>query len=207
MASQFGGLSLPLTWGNYGTPRAGARPRGHPTAALTHSDYHCTRPTFSRVPGSHPAVFRLDDNITLKVTFRQPPSFVMGWVFTTMSPPDQRFFLNHEQGHYNITALICRDFFVDLMLLLTHDFHSPHAGQLRVEHVKQDSLKLIHRVHHRYDHEVHPEQIAGMYNGPRQRAWDGYVRTAFSVPRSPATTPGGWPCMVRLVDTLRAAGV
>src|SRR5262245_22983779 len=162
-----------LAWSDYGTPRAGARPNGAATAAFTDTKFTRNFATFSRVPGSSPAVFRLNDNIALTISFTRPPSFVMAWVFSTMSTADQGFLLNHEQGHYNIAALICRDFFVDLMLLKSQDFPSEQAGKNRVTQIKQDSLDKIQTANRLYDNDVHPQQAAGNMNGSQQVAWDG----------------------------------
>jgi hypothetical protein len=208
MASTLNGLIRTLAWGDYGTPRAGSAPRPgqSATAAFTDSAFTRSLATFSRVPGSS-AAFRLNDNVTLSISFRRPPSFVMAWVFSSMSSADQGFLLNHEQGHYNITALICRDFFVDVMLLKTQNFPSDQAGKSRVTQIKHDSLDKIQTVQRLYDREVHPQQAAGNMNGPMQQAWDGFFRSAWTTARTPpSSAPNGTPHRVRLIDVIRASG-
>src|SRR5262245_43035299 len=100
MASTLNGLIRNLGWGDYGNPRPGARPRGTSTAAFTHSGFTRSFATFSRLPGPSPAAYRLNDNLTVTITFSRPPSFVMAWVFSSLSLADQGFLLTHEQGHY-----------------------------------------------------------------------------------------------------------
>ena len=78
------------------------------------------------IRGSSPARFQLQDSFSTTVDFGRD-SFVMSWVF---SRPQQfqTDLLNHEQGHYNITALVCRDCFVDVMLLKDQSFATAEAG-------------------------------------------------------------------------------
>lgn len=115
--------------------------------------------------------------------------------------------LNHEQGHYNITALVSRDYFIDVMLLKLQTFATAQAGITAVQQIKQQSLDKIGKIQQLYDREVHPEQNAGQSRGPIQQSWDRFIQTAFTQARSTGTqAPGGIPHKVRLVDVLTQNG-
>src|SRR3989442_3063896 len=117
MASSLSGLIRVLTWTDFPRRQGNAPGPGQSaTAAHTHSSYSSSAASVQPIAGSHPAQFRLVDNLTVSVTFGRNQSYVMSWVFGR----PQQFqddMLNHEQGHYNITALVSRDYFVDVMLL------------------------------------------------------------------------------------------
>lgn len=115
MPSKLSGLFRTLTWSDF-PPLGGIAPgpRQHSTAARTFSSLSFSVPSFQAVAGLSPAQFRLVDNFTASAKFERKNSFVMSWVFSR-SQQFQDDMLNHEQGHYNITALVARDFFVDVM--------------------------------------------------------------------------------------------
>ena len=203
MPSQLVGLFKTMRWSDYGTPRAGARTRGS-AAAKTHTTVNIPVPQFARAPGS--SQFALVDDFTVTAGFGASQSFVMAWLLN-QSPAFQAGMLNHEQHHYDITALVCRDFFVDVMLLKPQRFASEQAGKNAVNALKQGSILKLATIHGLYDTEVHPEHLNNNVTGPRQQAWDGYVSTAFSQARVPASqSPDGKAHKKRLIDVLRADG-
>ena len=158
------------------------------------------------VSGARPAQFRLVDNVTVRVTFNRSESFVSSWVFGR-SQQFQLDMLNHEQGHYDLTALVSRDFFIDIMLLKTQTFPTAPAGLAAAKKIQQGSLDKIRTIQQLYDKEVHPEQDSGKSRGPVQQAWDGFIRTAFTTSRSTGTqAPDGTFHKVRLIDTLTQGG-
>ena len=205
MPSQFVGLFKTLQWGDYGNPRAGKKTPGS-AAAKTHTTINVAVPQFAQAPGSSPARFALVDNFTVTAGFGASQSFVMAWLLNE-SQAYQAGMLNHEQHHYDITALVCRDFFIDVMLLKPRTFASQQDGKNAVDALKQGSVLKLPAIHALYDTEVHPEHLNNNVTGPRQRAWDGYVSAAFSQARVPASqSPDGKPHKKRLIDVLRADG-
>ena len=194
-----------MQWSNYGNPRAGTRTPGS-AAAKTHTTMNLGVPQFARVAGSSPARYALVDNFTVTAGFDQSQSFVMAWLLKE-SPAFQNGMRNHEQHHYDITALVCRDFFIDVMLLKPQTFASEQAGKNAVSALKQGSILKVPTIHALYDTEVHPEHLKNNVTGPRQKAWDGYVSAAFSQARVPASqSSDGKAHKVRLIDVLRADG-
>jgi hypothetical protein len=201
--SQLVGLFKTMQWRDYGNPRAGTRTPGS-AAAYTHTTINPGVPQFAQAPGS--SRFTLVDNFTVTAGFAQSQSFVMAWLLKE-SPAFQNGMLNHEQHHYDITGLVCRDFFIDVMLLKAKTFASEQDGKNAVNALKQGSVLKLPTIHKLYDTEVHPEHLQNNVTGPRQRAWDGYVSSAFSKARVPASqSPDGKAHKVRLIDVLRADG-
>ena len=128
MASSLSGLILTLAWSNF-PQRQGREPSPgqSATAAETRSAFSIGGISVQPVAGSSPVEFALADSLAVRVTFVRGQSHVMSWVFNRSSQ-FQADMLNHEQGHYNITALISRDFFVDTMLLKPQTF-AEHSGR------------------------------------------------------------------------------
>ena len=121
----------------------------------------------------------------------------------------QKDLLHHEQGHYEITSIICRDFFVDCMLLKGRTYAGEQDGKTAVGNIKAKTLDLIGQVHTRYDNDVHPEQDQGKSRGPKQLMWDGFFSGSKSKNRTSGTTdPSGTVThKQRLLDLLSAAGI
>jgi hypothetical protein len=136
------------------------------------------------------------------VSFTRDQSFVMKWVFDD-SQQFQNDLLNHEQGHYNISALLARDCFVDVMLLKLLTFRTVEDGTAKVHQIKQGSLHKARAINDLYDKEIHPEQRSGNSRGPIQQSWDSFIQSAFTKARSTGTqSVDGIPHRVRLVDVL-----
>ena len=206
MPSSLTGLFRTLTWSDFPRRNASAPAPGRSaTAALTHASYTRERAQFQPIPGTRPPRFQMVDQINVRITLA-PDSYVNNWVFT-MPQQFQTNMLNHEQGHYNVTALLCRDFFIDVMLLKAQTFATQQAGITAAQQIVDQTLSKMQRVNDLYDAEVHPEQNSGQTRGPIQQKWDGFFQSAFTQPRSTGTTaPDGTPHKVRLVDVLAQNG-
>lgn len=205
MASRLVGLDRTLTWADFRTiPRATPAAGGHVEGALTPTAYQMTPYTFR--PEHATGQFALVDNVVVTIVFTRAQSWVANWV-ATLPPPFSVDLLNHEQGHYAITALCARDFFVDLMSLKPLRFASAREGLDAVADIQRQTVHRIPAIHAAYDREVHPEQARRVTRGPMQQAWDGYIRSAFTIPRSPpSSAPDGVAHKIRLVDVLARAG-
>lgn len=206
MASSLIGFKKRLTWDDFGTPRNTDHPVYPGAWAYTSTGISFNNPAWEKVSGG----VILKNEFKLTVTLRSD-SFVLKKVFADSElKTDQDNLLNHEQGHYDVTALICRDFFVDCMLLKGQTFATEDAGNKAVTALKGSSgLNLLSKAQKKYDHQVHPEQDAGKSKGPKQIMWNGFFLTAKTKERSNGTTnlSGAVKHKVRLVDVLSAAGV
>lgn len=208
MASTLTGLFRTLAWSDFPPPRAGAAPGPgqHATAAMTHSGASFGGVHFGHRAGTRPPRFSLRDTLSVRATFTKASSFVMAWLFTR-SQTDQDDLLHHEQGHYDISALLARDFFVEMMLIKGDSFPSGEAGLRQMRAIKATTLDKMAAIQKLYDDEVHPQQQAGQSRGPAQVTWDGIMRDAFTRPRDSGTTdPSGVPHKERLVHALSRSG-
>jgi hypothetical protein len=174
MSSKLNGLDRQLAWREYqNKPGAAPGPGQAATAALTFSGWQGSAVHFI----NHGGRFELVDDVTVSITFSTPKSWVMGWALNKPTPFPADL-LNHEQGHYTITALIARDFFTDVMLLKDQNFATANEGNAAVAEIRKNTLNKMQAVQDLYDAEVHPEQDSGLSRGPKQQAWDGCFDTA-----------------------------
>ena len=109
MASELINLRRTLTWGDFGNPRRGPDPAPGvvATAAQTRATHSHTINS-EMVPGTRPPSFRLRDNVTVSVVLQPNQMFVNAWVLR-QPVSFQDSILHHEQGHYDLVALFCRD--------------------------------------------------------------------------------------------------
>ncbi|MEQ1907995.1 MAG: hypothetical protein ABMA15_04185 [Vicinamibacterales bacterium] len=203
MPSSFTGLIRTLAWSDFPTRKANPPgPGASRTAANTATDIPAVNVAFQPIKGTRPAKLGLVDNVHVSVTLDAKKSFVFSWVFSE-SQQVQDDLLNHEQGHYNLSALVARDFFVDLMLLKPQTFATGQGGINAYQKIYDHSLKKLAKIHKLYDDDVHPEQSSGKSRGPAQRIWDGYIATAFTQARSSGTqAPDGALHKTRLIEVL-----
>jgi hypothetical protein len=208
MASRLNNLFKTLSWGQFQrrsvTPAPGQRT--HVALTSVFINPRLPQPTIVPVPGSRPTVYQLSDNVVVTIEFDPGGSWVSDWVFT-QSLAFQNQLLNHEQGHYNLTALVGRDLFVDLMLLKQSTFRTSTEGINAIRPIiapLQTQPHISQRISDLYDSD---NETQNGYDQAAQTRWDGYIRTAFNTARSSGTAaPGGVAHKVRIVDVLRNAG-
>src|SRR5262245_44515391 len=137
MPSKLVGLFKPLIWSDYGTPRKDAPPKPGQikTAAFTKAVPSFTGVNFTPVPGTKPTQLQLADTVTVTVTLASS-SFVNNWVFSVMDKAFQDALLNHEQHHYDIGALLARDFFIDIMQLKAKTYATGAAANSEFNTIK-----------------------------------------------------------------------
>ena len=188
MASRLVNLRYTLTWNDF----QGHVPAGETLNALTDVEM-----VFSGFGVEHrDGGVTLRDSLVITVTLRRNRSWARAGAARTAA------LLNHEQGHYNITALTSRDLFIDLMALKARTF--ANAGALQTELNRVRGNYDPQAIHDKYDERTeadHGRDVAG------QRRWDGYIQRAFTVPRTPpVNAPDGTAYKLRLRDVLQAAG-
>jgi hypothetical protein len=203
VASRLVNLRRTLTWQDFGTPRPGSAPGPGQTATAAQTRARPRRSVFAEpVPGLRPPQFRLRDDVNITIELDPNQTFVMAWVF--QQPVSfQNSLLHHEQGHYDLVALFCRDMFIDAMALKTQTFPNAQAVLQAVQNIFNQYDRLIAAVHAPYDNDT----LRGG-NSAQQSRWDGFIQTAFTQPRSPAVqAPDGTPYKTPLLDVLRQGGV
>jgi hypothetical protein len=203
MPSQLSNLKKQLQWSDFGPPanRPAPGPGQTATAALTHTDY-----TFSmnaeRIAGTNPPRFRLKDDVTISIRFRRPPSWVANWVFQRSSQEQNRL-LHHEQGHYDLVALLVRDMFIDIMQLKQNTYNTARAVLDAVSQIQQRYSPKIQPVQARYDTDTNHGNTQ-----TQQTSWDRFIQSAFTQARNPPMqAPDGTSYKVPLLTVLQRAGI
>jgi hypothetical protein len=206
MASSLTGLMRQLTWADFATRRGPAPSAGSSaTAAFTDARFRLSGLAFRHDPAEARGTVSLVDSLHIAISLHAN-SFKMNWL-ASQPAGFQADLLNHEQGHYWVTALLARDLFVDMMLQKSATFADNTAGMAAFNGIKAGSVDKNQAIQDLYDHEVHPEQAQGLSRGPIQQQWDAIFRAAFTNPRaSGTTTPDGTPHKARLVVVIRASG-
>lgn len=203
MASRLNGLQRTLTWQDFGTPRPGNPPppgqRG--TAAQTRA--RPNRSIFAEhIPGTRPPRFRLRDDAAISIEIDRGQTFVNQWALNRPAPFPTDL-LHHEQGHYDLVALLCRDMFIELMALKQASAATPQALVTDAQAIFTRFDRAIAAVHTPYDNDTDHGN-----NATQQQRWDGFIRSAFTSPRTPAVTaPDGTSYKVPILDVLRQGGV
>jgi len=145
---------------------------------------------------------QLSDTVTVTIQLLGQQSWAKKQLINSWSQQARNGLLRHEQGHYDITALMGRDMFLDLMALKTQTFPTLNALQTAVNALGQRYNPQP--IHNKYDS---AQETDHGRKAVEQLAWDGYIRTAFTQKRTPpVVAPDGAPYKVRLLDVLHNAG-
>lgn len=201
MPSKLVGLIKTLQWNDFGKPRKDAPPKPGQvkTAAFTKAVPSFTGVNFNAAPGTKQ--LQLADTVTVTVTLSST-SFVNDWVFTVMDQAFQDALLNHEQHHYDIGALLARDFFIDIMQMKAKTFASATAANTEFNTIKAATIDKQKKVEDLYDAETQSGRIAA-----QQTNWDGFIKSAFTTPRpGGGSAPDGKPYKKTLIQVLKDAG-
>lgn len=131
----------------------------------------------------HPAGggVRIRDTIHVDIHYRRDQSWVANWVFDR-SQSYQDALLAHEQGHYNLVALLGRDFFLSLMRLKPTVYPNAGAAQSDLNASAATAAKA-QTLQDRYDADTQNGT-----NSTQQARWLGFINTSFTTPVSPPQT-------------------
>jgi hypothetical protein len=188
MPSSLVGLKKTLTWDDF----KGSAPADDPHNAQTDASRSISGLKIKRLADGGVTI---DDTITVTVSLKGSNSWVKSGEKTDA-------LLNHEQGHYDIAALMARDFFIDLMQLKSQSFSN--ASNLQAELTRLQTLYAAQPISDKYDEFGETDHGRKSAN---QAIWDGFFRSAFTTPRVPAqSAPDGTAYKVRLRKVLADAG-
>ena len=198
MASQLLNLFRTLSWSDFPTRQASAPGPNDPPADAAATMVNVL-PSGLSLAGSPPNL-RLADTITVTIAFDPVNSYKNSWVMT-MPQAFQDNMLVHEQGHYNLTALLARDFFLQLMAMKANAYATAAAMQADLNAAQAATVARAQEISDDYD--------AGTSHGSDangQATWNGYITTAFNQAASPPQTAAdGTPIKVKLIDVLTQA--
>ena len=197
MASQLIGLFKKLTWNDF--PQKQANPPGpgvFADAALTSVAVRLGGVNLSGDVGD----LSLADTITVTISLG-PKSFKNSWL-SKRTPMEQQTLLAHEEGHYDLGALIARDYFLQVMQLKGNSYADSAALQADLDPIAQATIARIQEVSDDYDTATKNGSDAAA-----QAKWFGYIKKAFTQPAIPAaTTPDGTIIKVEILKVLGDAG-
>jgi hypothetical protein len=156
--------------------------------------------------------FKLKDAVVVTVDIDRKRSWKKASVDNAPDSQRKRL-LEHEQGHYDIAALMARDMFIEIMALKPRGFATRTDGFRELADVINRHGTLLSSVDALYDSTGETGHIAidhsafGARKPLAQSRWEGFIAKAFTEERTPqVTAPDGATYKVRLVDVLRAAG-
>lgn len=198
MSSKLTGLFRKLTWADFKGPQPASNPEN--MWAEAHPGFSPSGASTKSVGNGATQTWQLNDTITVAVTFDSAQSWVLSSV-AAMSQQEKDRLLNHEQGHYNLAALLARDMFLEFMQL--------KAARLSSSGVVAQEVQAIQR---RYDQIAQPLQ--DLYDSKtqtdhgkdtaKQKLWDGHMNTAFTQARVPnITAPDGTLYKEEILSVLR----
>lgn len=192
MPSKLVGLFKKLTWNDFsGTPDASS-----PHLAFTSASFTLPTVLLPQLVG---------DNITVTINFNATRSWKkMNEINNKkLRTPDQ--ILKHEQGHYDIVALIARDLFIDLMQLKSNKYKNQAELNKDVRPILNKYNGVEKKLTTKYDS---PTESDHGENGTGQDKWNRMIKEAFTSPRSPAmTAPDGTSYKVPFLDVLAKNGI
>ncbi len=212
MPSQLIGLIKKLDWSEFRRQV----PANTSFAAQIHSTFTVSAPTFQRSGGS----FQLTDMVTVRIVFDPSRS----WRIPSMNqwPTQlQQELLEHEQGHYDITAAMARDCFIAIMKLKGTDFPNQNVGSTTYRGIETKYRTFEGLIQREYDNQTGHSQAnvfvpsTNMFTPPHQKGstqikWEKLIGKAFTDLRSPpesAPPPHNTPYKKELVDVLKEASI
>jgi hypothetical protein len=119
--------------------------------------------------------WKLKDSIVVTITlYPKPKCWVANWVFTKKDQAYRDDLLKHEQGHYDITALLGRDVYNALIALIPNTYASGQgeaAAAAEINKIKNVGQPMS---------DLYDAQTKNGTDAAQQAAWNGYISTAFA---------------------------
>lgn len=177
MASKLVGLFKTLAWTDFaGTPD----PLKPKLDAFTSSRFdYPVRHNFVKAPGG--ATFQFDDTLTLTIVMQSSLSWRRTAKIQAKGSAYETALLKHEQGHYNITALIARDLFIDVMQLKAKHYASSAAGDADLKPILLRYAGKAEKISKIYDSSAETDHGG---NPTAQDKWNKMIERAFTEPRA-----------------------
>jgi hypothetical protein len=201
--SQLTNVAHQLAWSEFTTHKSDPLPAPGTVAPAAYTKPVIATSGFglAGIPGSKPPKGQVKDTIVVGVSLGAE-SWVEDWVFN-LPQAKQDDLLNHEQGHFNVGALLARDFYYDLLKLRQKQYNSPTESNADFETLKKARDAAMVSIVKKYDDDTKHGTVAA-----QQTRWDGFFTSATTQLRSPSeTAPDGTPLKIRLVDLLKSYGI
>jgi hypothetical protein len=178
MASTLNGLTKALTWNDYTTTKTLPPPDPSNPASLVEGAFTQAAFTanFSYAWDDKAKGYKIQDTIVVNITFDDSASWQANWR-ATQTQAVQDGLLKHEQGHYDIAALLGRDLYNALVKQEAQVYPEVNQGANAKAAANQtiaDAKKYLQPTQNRYDLDTSHGQ-----NPTGQSAWNGYISNAF----------------------------
>jgi Bacterial protein of unknown function (DUF922) len=205
MSSALFGADYKLRWADFqsvAAPPPTPQPPAYPPAAFTHPEIKVQGRQLDVVWQGAPGPFYMIRNSLVVRVSLNADSWRLDSV-STWPGPDQVWLLKHEQGHYDIYALLARDYYQRVRSMMGQPFTKPaDAGEQLSDHVDA-TLSRVEAMNRDYD--------ATTWGGSKrevQWSWWCAIERARQLHRSPpARDADGRLLKVELVDALRSFGL
>lgn len=202
MPSKLTGVERRLRWGDFKS--VATPPPGVPAAAVAQTiPFHTATGGLPRnvSPAGFTPYYEVPDTLIINVTLKSDSwrlDSVSSW-----SGADQVWLINHEQGHYDIYALLVRDFFVRVQGVIGKPFtDEAELRELLLDH-RAATIGRIAGLQQDYDHDT-----SNSRNGTEQWNWSCAIQRAKQLHRIPLVEgPDGRYLRVELMDELKSAGL
>ncbi|HLK67572.1 MAG TPA: DUF922 domain-containing protein [Bryobacteraceae bacterium] len=166
-------------------------------------------PVLNSVPGA--STFVLDDNVIATVVFDPQKSWKR---IDPLSDIGKDLLLDHEQGHYDISALMARDCFIDIMQLKAKTYATKKDGEDEAKNIVKSYKDKLQKVQDEYDddttHGAWVQPSSGFFKERKssdQLKWENFFNQARTSARASGdSSPDGIAYKIRLLDVLKAAG-
>lgn len=213
MTSALIGSDYKLHWTDFtsvATPPATATPSAYASAAMTHAESTVAGLNVAPVWSGAPGPFHMVSNSLVVRIAMKSDSWRLASV-TTWSGPDQVWLLKHEQGHYDITALLARDYYQRIRAMMGRPFTNPADAWEQIASNAAATIARTAAMNHDYD--------ATTWGGSKrevQWSWWCAIERARQLHRSPLARDDfgnllkddqGHLLKVELVDALRSLGL
>jgi hypothetical protein len=199
MGSKLVGLKKTLSWDNFqkkteNPPAPGLLVPGAQTN-VTVSLSHKIAPTTKSGAGH-----TLADSLTFTITF-DPTNWVKTWVLKKPAN-EQADLLKHEQGHYDIAALIARDYFIDIMDMKNWEYTTTADVDSEYQQLKTEMRTKTAAAEKLYEDETKNGTVKSQH-----ASWNGFIQKSFTELRAGGgQAPDGTQYKKPLLEVLRAAG-
>lgn len=203
MASQLQGLFRTLTWNDFKqVTKPAPGPGQSASAAQTRTNVGTNNFSLPPIRGTQPQQYQLANMITVSITLDAANCWKANWL-ATLTQAEQDRLLKHEQGHYDLVALLGRDYFLELMQLKANTYTKMSDFEADRKALDAQFLKQIQPIQDKYDSDTTHGRVQA-----RQDAWNGFIQSAFTMVRIPAVTDaGGIPLKQPILDVLSNVGM
>ncbi len=172
MASRLVNLHLTLTWGDFKrvdfpVPEPGQKVDTAQTSANG-------VPSGIVLDSAGGGKYKLRDSIVVTIVLDKSQCWVAKWIFTAKDQAYRDNLLKHEQGHYDITALVGRDLFNALVALRSNTYSSGADAKPDMDAQVQKFGGMAQPISDRYDADT-----SNGTDATQQAAWNGYISQAF----------------------------